>query len=173
MPCLDPAEKVRHRLRWKKITQVYRDHQCDRAVFPALGHLFSNCTEHDGSHINGDRDAVCLRFFVQFIYRYLKLRNTHVLMQQFFAFQPHRIRLFLLIPRCLRRIILRKAVFLLHAARHLFRRIDARQTRGRMPQDQVILHQFLEKMHRSRTVCQRMKYFEIDPVLIIRHLKKQ
>ena len=43
----------------------------------------------------------------------------------------------------------------------------------RVLSDHIILHQFLQKVHRTGSVCQCMINFKINPILIIGYFKKQ
>ena len=94
-------------------------------------------------------------------------------MDHLFPFELHRRRLLLFISWKIRGIILGKAVLLLIPRRDLLHRLDAGQLRLRMGQNQIILHELLQKIHGSGAVRQRMIDLEIDPVLMIADLEKQ
>ena len=170
---LDPSKEVGHGLRWKIVSQIYRDHQSYGAFLLILRYFFPNGTQHHGGQQDRDGDTIGTGSLVDIFYRKNHFCNVHIWMNQLLPFQLYRCFFLFFVLRYIWGIILGKAVFFFVSVRDFFCIFYPWKIAFRMCKDQVILYQFLEKMHSSCTVCQCMKYFKIDSVFIIADLKQK
>ena len=119
-----------------------------------------------------DTPAAFARAWISF-YRNTDFRDTHILLPELLTFLAGRQASWTLSFLAHRRIILRKTVLLHIPARNVLIRKKLRELCGWVRLLKIIFHQFHQKMHGSRSIRQRMKYLEIDPVLIVTHPKKK